>query len=709
MLQNFNQKVDQSRSQLGWSDTQILDFLGTKDPSLKQKVDQSRQMYATGSAPFTNDRDLVNWLSQKFSGQAPKVASNPDPSQQPGMVQSFAQGLAKPFLPLAAGAQAFVEDAGNLGAAALSKLSGNDAQANEFVKKAADAAGQQRDYGYLGKAYPIGSNQDTGQRITNTGEFAKQIGGEGAQIAAWMLPGGGEAAAEAKGLGSLVNEGKAATEGIKDFGSIFNDIRAAKAAKGITSLVKTDRLGQAALTGALMTGGEELAKKDSTLGSVLGKSVEGAAVGTAADVGLGLLGKGAKAVLSLPGRAVNAVVDKFGLSNVGDEVSKAAKSVAAQHSGLSIEQIDHIMQHPELYKPGALENVSRETLLKDVKTAFDESKSAFGDTGERYDAIRASQKALPIKMTENGVPDFVEKSLQQKYGVGLRTEISKSGESVVRLVTDKGSVPLSKSDRSALEEFLNRYARGPIKNGNEFMNVRQELSRLGNYKEIASGKTSAADRIAQTLRGRYNSKGKGIYDGLSELDAEWSAQKRLMDQWRPKLFDRNGNVKNSAYSTLANITNKSHVEDLKLFQQLMPDIADRAKVVGVGEKMTAASGALPGMYSRPLASGVALLSGHPFLAVANMFATPENFIKGIQMLPEIRQKYGDNILRDLFTNIQAKKPIGARGQVILKDIVEKLMIKAATMQNQSAPVSSLPLPSPSLLPPNGQGGNMIPR
>lgn len=99
LLKDFNTKVDQSRSKLGWSDTQILDYLAKKDPDVADKISKSRATFSSQTAPFHNDRDLVIWLSQKYTGSIPTIPSIPSRSvtrettKQPGFLDQAAEAI----------------------------------------------------------------------------------------------------------------------------------------------------------------------------------------------------------------------------------------------------------------------------------------------------------------------------------------------------------------------------------------------------------------------------------------------------------------------------------------------------------------------------------------------------------------------------------------------------------------------------------------
>lgn len=82
LLNNFSEKVNKSRLS-GKTDTDILNFLAQKDASLSKNIQISRKTYGNNSNGISNDRDLVNYLSEKYGGQTPTVSSVPLKEQEP--------------------------------------------------------------------------------------------------------------------------------------------------------------------------------------------------------------------------------------------------------------------------------------------------------------------------------------------------------------------------------------------------------------------------------------------------------------------------------------------------------------------------------------------------------------------------------------------------------------------------------------------------
>lgn len=67
----FDVGVDNGRKQ-GKTDTELLDLLSTKNPTLKARIDELRQK---AQATDRSDREVLNYLSKKLSGKEPTVPS----------------------------------------------------------------------------------------------------------------------------------------------------------------------------------------------------------------------------------------------------------------------------------------------------------------------------------------------------------------------------------------------------------------------------------------------------------------------------------------------------------------------------------------------------------------------------------------------------------------------------------------------------------
>ncbi len=74
LLSQFAEKVEKSRN-VGKTDTEILNYLANQNSEIASKISQSRSLYSKVGSKVTNDRDLINYLTQRYSGRFPAIES----------------------------------------------------------------------------------------------------------------------------------------------------------------------------------------------------------------------------------------------------------------------------------------------------------------------------------------------------------------------------------------------------------------------------------------------------------------------------------------------------------------------------------------------------------------------------------------------------------------------------------------------------------
>ncbi len=168
-------------------------------------------------------------------GQKPQVAT-----KEPGALQSVAQGVASPFLKLASSFRSIGEQAGSI-------INGTDT----------DAATREYDYGYFGKAKPLGS--------TGTAKDLLESIGVGAEIGSYAIGGGGASTALKAGLkGKVIKAGLeglatgSASGGIGSFGSALQEADAQPADVAYKTLFGTALGG---ITGGILGAATPIAVK----------------------------------------------------------------------------------------------------------------------------------------------------------------------------------------------------------------------------------------------------------------------------------------------------------------------------------------------------------------------------------------------------------------------------------------------------------------
>jgi len=91
-------------------------------------------------------------------------------------------------------------------------------------------------------------------------------------------------------------------------------------------------------------------------------------------------------------------------------------------------------------------------LADKVKTAIDSRISDLSETGKEYQAIRKSDETVSVPMAKSGIPAPVQAMLD-KFGITLGED--KEGNPAIETTAE--SVSMSKSDISALQDFLDKF------------------------------------------------------------------------------------------------------------------------------------------------------------------------------------------------------------------------------------------------------------
>lgn len=586
---------------------------------------------AKTAVALTTDRkaEMDEALKAMRSGAAPTSKKLfQDVEKKPNLLQS----IAKPFTKAASNVLAAGQGIGELGAAGLSKLTGDEAGYQEHVKKASEAQSSERDFGFLGKARPVGRNQETGEMLSITRSLG-DIVGTGLEVGSFATPVGssGKVAFQALKTGGLQAAkpllGKAVAQGVK-FGAT---------AGGLSSAGRSMAEGDDLKTGLLRTG-----------------------VGTVAG---GVVG-GAIPALSFGARSAS--------KGIKDGLSSSGKYLTSQASGLSPETVSLVRNKPELGKRILEGNALEERIaLGDrAKSALDDHLDDLSTTGKQYQVVRDNAPQLRFKRTESGVPDFVDDVLK-RHGLVL------DGDGVIQPLNAK--TRLKTGDSAALQKFIDQYAKAPIVKGNEFLNTRQALDDLAHWERDPS-LTGATARVAKDLRSAYDTVGKTQIPGLRQLDAKFGPDKKFADEMKALLFDKHGQLKDNAYTTLANLTNKSNIVKRSKMERLMPGISDDVLILKAIDDVANTGGQKTGTYLRGAVGGAGVLSMNPVLIAYGVFGTPQNFIRAIQAFGYANQ--GKFLTDSLIRKITSGKSLTALERVLVNTVITSASREASRKKQE---------------------------
>jgi hypothetical protein len=315
---------------------------------------------------------------------------------------------------------------------------------------------------------------------------------------------------------------------------------------------------------------------------------------------------------------------------IGDFAKTVAKFGTSQATGLSPKTITTILDNPEkFFGKDYSSDFTREALADKVKTAIDSRISDLSETGKEYQAIRKSDETVSVPMAKSGIPAPVQAMLD-KFGITLGED--KEGNPAIETTAE--SVPMSKSDISALQDFLDKFGDKDELSANAFLNARKALSNMSSYD---AAKTDAADAMARQLRTEYDKLGKTQLTGLQALDEAYAPETKLLQQIKKDYLNPDGSFKDTAISKLANLTNAGRESVLARLEQIVPGISKEITVLKAVEDIAAAGGQKVGTYSRAALSGggavAAVATGNiPLLAGAITEAILSNPTVATQIL-----------------------------------------------------------------------------
>lgn len=327
------------------------------------------------------------------------------------------------------------------------------------------------------------------------------------------------------------------------------------------------------------------------------------------------LNKGLSTTAGLVTKPVSSVVG--GAKNL---VSKTTGFGVSQATGLNPETIRNIIAKPGEFTSEALKTTTREDVAGSVKSAIDKRVSDLRSTGAGYEQIRQLPNIVEIKpvMTEvNGVtkPLSPVESVLEKYKIKLVDG---------KVKTTADSIPLSPTDKTALEDFISTYGNEKQLSTNAYLNTRSALSDLSKYDAT---KTGNLQKISRDLRGVYDALGKEQIPGLKELDATYGPEKSILRQISKDYLTKDGGFKDGAVNKIANLTGVGKEQVLGRLEKIIPGVGQRVKILKAAEDIERASGLKVGTYARAALGGGALMTGNVPGIIAAIIASPEIAVK----------------------------------------------------------------------------------
>lgn len=262
---------------------------------------------------------------------------------------------------------------------------------------------------------------------------------------------------------------------------------------------------------------------------------------------------------------------------------KMAKNLAeygvSQTTGLSPKTIETIIENPKNFTAKEASKYTRDGIGEEVKTQIDKRLNDLSDTGKAYEVIRNTPGNVKI-------PSEAVKAVFDKYKIG----VDDNG----RIITTQESLPLSATDQSGLQSFIDTFNTTELSN-NAFLNARTALSNLAKYDAT---KTSASTMLSRELRSVYDYYGKEQIPGLKNLDTVYSQERNILQQIKKDYLKPDGTFKDNAVSKIANLNKEGRQLVLNRLENIYPGISKKIQLLNAFEDIQHAKGQKVGTYAR---------------------------------------------------------------------------------------------------------------
>lgn len=298
-------------------------------------------------------------------------------------------------------------------------------------------------------------------------------------------------------------------------------------------------------------------------------------------------------------------------------------------SGLTKEERALLKQNPELVEKYLSWKENSQGLLDRILNRFNGLMEEKKFEGEEYEKIHQSNAPVLVK----NILDDASKILK-KYGAEM---------------AEDGSIKITRSYTPAIDkkiQELGQFLQDIRELGNKATAedahwLRQQIDTLKKWEWNPTWIEWKADMLFGDIRKAVDKEIRRAVPELKEVDARYIKTKEAIADLRQDWIGKDGNLKDSAYSKIRNITNKGANEPkLARLEELLPGITEELKGLAVAESVEKAGKQMVGQYASQIfgvggwiAAITGLLSGWlsawPIVlwVLWATLATPKNLVK----------------------------------------------------------------------------------
>lgn len=261
------------------------------------------------------------------------------------------------------------------------------------------------------------------------------------------------------------------------------------------------------------------------------------------------------------------------LSKAGDAVGDTVASLTGFLTGLKPEDVKNIFNNPKDYSNISESANSRDALAGDLNSAINKRLSDLSSTGEGYNPIR-QDTATQVQVPENFLPNIFK-----KYGFSI------DGDG--KIIADTNSLTRSPADINALQHFYDTWKNSATMTPNEFLNMRGDIGKIAKFGRDIGHNTDAAT-VGKDIYAQANGTMRPQIPNLKTLDATYAPEKNATTAMKKEFFNKDGTLKDSVGSKIANATKDGKEAVLQRLESIMPGVTKRIEILNTAEAIVKA-------------------------------------------------------------------------------------------------------------------------
>lgn len=321
-------------------------------------------------------------------------------------------------------------------------------------------------------------------------------------------------------------------------------------------------------------------------------------------------------------------------------------------SWLTKEERDFIKQNPEKVEEFLKWDKNSQSLLDRIIERFDGLQLEKRLEGEEYEKIKNSNTPVKISDMLSSISERLKKG-----GLELTNEW-------VRV--NKNYTPAINSKFTELGAFLDELRKKwNSATAEDVRWARRQIDTLAKWEWQPAGLEADAIGLIRDIRGILDAELKRQIPDMKVLDDSYRATIAEVKEMKKDWFNKDGTLKDSAYSRIRNLTNKgSNQPKLARLERLLPWISEELRGLAVAESVEKAGKQMVGQYANQIFGvggwivGItSLLSGWlsawPIIlgVLWATLATPKNLVKLLKYQGKI-SKWFDNIISKITKGIK---------------------------------------------------------